>query len=246
MQKTALITGAGSGIGFEVARQLAQQDIVAIIVARGGKAEAAADLLSGEGLQSEPFLCDLSIADDRQRLCAFVGGRVGWLDILVNDAGIWLGTPSASDDQNAVTSEITPDTLYALFETNFFLPRVFDAPVAAMLKAAPAVRIVNVSSAHGWLTLHSDPQTFLYLHKVFGYGATKSAMNAHTVQLTYELRDTAIRVNSIHPGWVQTPMGGPEAMISPTDAAERIVRLATAGDDSPQGAFLEGDTVLPW
>ena len=82
-----------------------------------------------------------------------------------------------------------------------------------------------------WLhnTLHSDPKSPIYDSKAFAYDASKSALNAFTIHLAHELRDTNIKVNSAHPGWVKTDMGTDAAPMEIVDGAKTSVALATLG-----------------
>ncbi len=76
-----------------------------------------------------------------------------------------------------------------------------------LLKKSAAGRIVNLSSILGSNTLHQDPASPIYDFKVPAYNVSKSAVNAWTVHLAYELKDSKIKVNAAHPGHVKTDMG---------------------------------------
>jgi NAD(P)-dependent dehydrogenase (short-subunit alcohol dehydrogenase family) len=71
-------------------------------------------------------------------------------------------------------------------------------------------------------------------------------VNAFTVQLAYELKDTPMKVNAAHPGWVKTEMGGEGATMEISDGAKTSVALATIGADGPNGGFLHMGETLPW
>lgn len=109
-----------------------------------------------------------------------------------------------------------------------------------------AGRIVNVSSALGSSTLHSDPTSFLYDFKIPAYDASKAAVNSFTVHLAYELKDTPIKVNAAHPGWVKTEMGGENAPMEIEEGVKTSVDLATLPDDAPSGRFIHLGAELPW
>ncbi len=110
----------------------------------------------------------------------------------------------------------------------------------------PAGRIVNVSSILGSLTLHSDPKAEIYGKKAFAYDASKTALNAFTVHLAQELKGTRIKVNSAHPGWVQTDMGGPGAPLDVVTGGKTSIRLATLPDDGPTGGYFFQEKSIPW
>ncbi len=115
-----------------------------------------------------------------------------------------------------------------------------------LIRKSPAGRIVNLSSVLGSLTLHSDPKSPIYSMKAFAYDASKTALNAFTVHLAHELRDTAIKVNSAHPGWVKTDMGGKAAPMELAEGGKTSVQLATLADNGPTGGFFHLGEPLPW
>jgi NAD(P)-dependent dehydrogenase (short-subunit alcohol dehydrogenase family) len=96
------------------------------------------------------------------------------------------------------------------------------------------------------LTLHSDPASTIYPHQVFAYDASKTALNAFTVHLAHEPRDTPIKVNSAHPGWVRTGMGGEGADLDILEGGETSAWLATLPADGPTGGYLHLGKGLPW
>ena len=96
------------------------------------------------------------------------------------------------------------------------------------------------------LTLHSDPNSPIYDAKSLAYDASKTALNAYTVHIAWELRHTPIKVNSAHPGWVKTEMGGPGAMMELADGAKTSVALALLPADGPTGGYFHMGQALPW
>ena len=96
-----------------------------------------------------------------------------------------------------------------------------------MLRKSEAGRIVNLSSILGSITLHATPGSPIYDFKMPAYNVSKAAVNAYTVQLAYELKDSKIKVNAAHPGWVKTEMGGEGAIMEIAEGAKTSVALAT-------------------
>lgn len=115
-----------------------------------------------------------------------------------------------------------------------------------LIKKSAAGRIVNLSSILGSLTLHTDPASPIYESKAFAYNASKTALNAFTVHLAHELKGTNIKVNSAHPGWVKTDMGGEGAMMEVTDGAKTSVQLALLEANGPTGGYYHMSETLPW
>jgi NAD(P)-dependent dehydrogenase (short-subunit alcohol dehydrogenase family) len=243
----AFITGASRGIGLETARQLGRLGFIVVLGSRDArKAGDAAGTLRDEGLAAESLAGDIADPHDRQNIYETIDERHGKLDILVNNAGVWLETPSASHEDANRTSTVSEAVLRQTFDANFFAPVLLTQLLLPLIRRAPAGRIVNVSSIHGSLTMHSDQTSVIYDQKRFAYGGSKTALNAFTVQLAHELRDTPIKVNSLHPGWVRSEMGGPDAMLDLPEGSATSVRLATLPAEGPTGGFFYMEERLPW
>ena len=133
-----------------------------------------------------------------------------------------------------------------MFETNFFAPVALTKTLLPLLKKSTAGRIVNLSSILGSLTLHADPKSPIYNAKSFAYDASKTALNAFTIHLAYELRNTKIKVNSAHPGWVKTEMGGDQAPMELSEGSKTSVALATLPDNGPTGGYFHLGKPVPW
>jgi NAD(P)-dependent dehydrogenase (short-subunit alcohol dehydrogenase family) len=241
MSKIALVTGANKGIGFETARQLAKADVQVVIGARDAeKGAAAAAKLHGEGLSVEAIRLDVTDAASIAAAVKEIGAKYGKLDILVNNAGVGL------QDGTTKVSEQKMETWRKTFDTNVFGLIAVTQAFLPLLAKSPAGRIVNVSSLLGSITLHADPKSPIYNYKVAAYNVSKSAVNAYTVQLAYELRDSTIKVNAVHPGHVKTDMGGPAAPMELVDGAKSGVAMALLDADGPNGSYTHMGRTLPW
>jgi NAD(P)-dependent dehydrogenase (short-subunit alcohol dehydrogenase family) len=222
--RTALVTGANRGLGFETCRQLGRLGHRVVLAARDpAKGEQAAATLRGEGLDVTAF--ELDVTSD-------AGLRdVGPVDILVNNAGI-----TADDDSSAL--RVPVDALRHVLETNTFGAYRVTQAVAPGMRDRGWGRIVNVSSGMGQL---SD---------MYGgypaYRMSKAGLNVLTRVFAYELRGSGVLVNSVCPGWVRTDMGGPSASLSVEEGVETIVWCATLRDDGPTGGFFRYQRPIPW
>ena len=241
-QKIALVTGATRGIGFETVRQLAEVGVHVLLAGRDrDKAVAAALKLQAQGLPVEAIVLDVTDAASIANAANEVERRHGRLDILVNNAGILVDDP-----QKGVSGQ-SPETWRRTFDTNIF--GLIDTTQAflPLLRKSAAGRIVNVSSLLGSNTLHQDPESFIYEFKgVPAYNVSKSAVNAWTVHLAHELKGSAIKANTIHPGYVKTDMNAGEGELEVADGARTSVRLALIDDDGPNGGYFYLDEALPW
>ncbi len=248
-QKVALITGANKGIGFETARGLGKLGIAVIVGSRDeAKGRASVDKLRTEGVEkAEAVRFDVTRYEDHQEVARHIEARHGKLDILVNNAGVALeevdfGAPGGFN----TTPTVTPKILKQVFETNFFAVVALTQTLLPLIRKASAGRIVNLSSILGSLTLHSDPSSEIYDKKAFAYDSSKTALNAFTVHLAQALHGTPIKVNSAHPGWVQTDMGGPSAPMELSEGGKTSVQLATLPADGPTGGYFHLGELLPW
>jgi NAD(P)-dependent dehydrogenase (short-subunit alcohol dehydrogenase family) len=242
-KKVAFITGGNKGIGLETARQLGKLGITVVIGSRDlAKGKEVAKKLGEEGIVTEAIRFDVTKPADHKEARDYLESRYGRLDILINNAGVWKeGNP-----QQNTTSTVTPGVLRETFDTNFFGTIELTQTLLPLLEKAPAARIVNLSSILGSLTLHADRKSPIYSSKAFAYNASKTALNAFTVHLAHALRHTKIKVNSAHPGWVKTDMGGEGAMMELVDGAKTSVQLATLGEDGPSGSYVHLGEGLPW
>jgi NAD(P)-dependent dehydrogenase (short-subunit alcohol dehydrogenase family) len=246
--RIALVTGGNRGLGFETARELANQGVTVVIAARDlAAARDAAAKLTGMGNKADAIRLDIGHADDRAQAAATLHDRYGRLDILVNNAGVFLEDDNASVAAGKKTASAVPeDVLRQTFETNFFATVLLTQTLLPLIKAAPAGRIVNLSSILASLTLHAKPDSPIAHAKAFAYNASKTALNAFTIHLANELAGTAIKVNSAHPGWVQTAMGGPAAALPVSEGGRTSAQLALLGPDGPTGGFFHLGQPLPW
>ena len=240
--KKVLITGANKSIGFEASRQLLKQGYFVYLGARDlAKGEEAVAKLKAEGLTNVEAI-QIDVTNPASIEAA--SKQIESLDVLINNAGISGGIP-----QTALAT--TTDTIREVFDTNFFgVINVTKAFLDTLKKSAES-RIVNVTSGLGSLTLHADPNWKYYKVKSAAYGPSKSALNAYTIVLAYELQGTAFKVNAVDPGYTATDFNHHSGPGTVEDAAARVVKYATIDQNGPTGGFFSDDNnpetgVSPW
>lgn len=230
--KTALITGANKSIGFETARQLIKKGYFVYLGSRDlEKGKEAVASLKAEGLtQLQAIQIDVSNKDS----IAAARNSITSLDVLINNAGVAGGFPQeATKTDTAVIREV--------FDTNFFGTIDVTQAFLDLLRKSDAPVIVNVTSGLGSLTLHSDPNWKYYGVKGAAYGPSKTALNAYTIVLAYELRETPFRVNVVDPGYTATDFNHHSGPGTVEDAAAFVVKYATVPADGPTGKFFSKD-----
>jgi NAD(P)-dependent dehydrogenase (short-subunit alcohol dehydrogenase family) len=203
------------------------------------RGEAAAAELSAQGLVAEFVQLDLN---DEASIAAAAGqieARHGRLDILVNNAGI-------VDQADGPPSVATTPAVRRILETNFIGTLAVTQAMLPLLRQSAAGRIVNLSSSLGSLTANGDPSSPYYAARLIGYNASKAALNMLTVQLSEELRDTPIVVNSVSPGYVKTDLNGHSGYLTVEEGARLPVEFALAGDEAVSGRFVEASGETPW
>jgi NAD(P)-dependent dehydrogenase (short-subunit alcohol dehydrogenase family) len=241
--KVAFISGSNRGIGFETAKGLGETGITVVIGVRDiAKGDTAVKQLQGLGIKAEAIHYDAAQPGSENAVFEHLASRYGKLDILVNNAGILKEQLVGGNNSSSVEQEVLKET----FQTNLFSVIALTQKLLPLLRKAKTGRIVNLSSILASLTLHSMPESPIDPAKGFAYNASKTALNAYTIHLAHELKDTPIKVNSAHPGWVKTELGGANAPMEVADSGKTSVRLATLDASGPSGGFFHESETLPW
>lgn len=239
--KSALVTGANKGIGFETAKQLAELGYFVYIGSRDKtKGLEAIEKLKALGYANvdciELDVTDInSIKSARQELEV----KTQYLDILINNAGIRGEVPQPA-------SKVPIERLRLVFETNFFGAVQITQEFMDLLKKADQPRIVNVTSDLASLTNHSDPTWKFYPFKSAAYSPSKTALNAYTVMLAFELKDTNFKVNCVNPGHTATDFNNYKGEEPVEQGASVIVKYATLDKDGATGKFFSEEGETAW
>lgn len=243
MEKVAFITGANRGIGFETSKKLAESGIKVILGSRDlNKGEEAVKKLSNFGIDADLVQYDALDEDAPQKVYDHILEKYKKLDILINNAGVLLTGNLFVTNSSTISDKDLKDT----FQTNFFSVISLTQKLLPLIKKSNAGRIVNVSTILSSLTLHSAKDSPITPAKEIAYNASKTALNAFTIHLAIELKDTNIKVNSGHPGWVKTELGGPNAPMEVKESYKTSLRLATLDDEGPSGGLFHENDMIPW
>jgi NAD(P)-dependent dehydrogenase (short-subunit alcohol dehydrogenase family) len=238
--RVALVTGANRGIGFEIARRLGRLGYAVLVGARDQRrGQTATERLKAEGFDAHLVILDVTYQPSIESAAKIIESNYGRLDALVNNAGIM-------HDSSLKPSETPLDTIREVFEANFFGVIAVTQTLLPLLRKSDAGRIVNLSSSLGSLNMMADPASFDGGYRLLGYGSSKAAINLFTMQLAHELRDTAIKVNAAHPGWIKKDMGGQDAPGTVEEGADTPVWLATLPESGPTGGFFYERKPMPW
>lgn len=236
-QKTALVTGANKGIGYEIAAGLARLGFRVGVGARDtGRREEAVAKLQAEGY--DVFGVPLDVTDDASVAAAAAQLEATGLDVLVNNAAITGGMPQEPTQVSAaqVLEVVDTNVVGVIRVTNAMLP---------LLRRSAAPRIVNVSSTVGSLTLQTAQADAVGPISA-AYSPTKTYLNAVTIQYAKELAGTNILVNVGCPGYVATDLNGHQGHRTPEQGAAIFLELATLPAGGPSGTFRDETGIQPW
>jgi NAD(P)-dependent dehydrogenase (short-subunit alcohol dehydrogenase family) len=236
----ALVSGANRGIGFAIADQLARKGLRVIIGARNERKglEAQKQLVT-KGLDVHFTLLDVADALSISAAVGRIDDTFGRLDVLINNAGIMI-------DTNFPILELPLGLLQNTLGTNAFGPLLLSQGCVPIMNRHRYGRIVNISSTLGSLTDIVNPESNYTELQSPAYRLSKTMLNGITALLARDLREKNILVNAVCPGWVRTDLGGPQAPVSPEEAAKTPVWLATLPDDGPTGGFFREQQPIPW
>ena len=239
-----LITGAERGMGLVTAKELGKKGQQIIIGAYNMELGAqAVKELEELGVKADLYKCDVTNRDDINDLVKAVEEKYGYLNILINNAGI--AGPMTSP------SETSEEDLRKTMETNFFGAAAMVKAFLPLLRKAEFGKIINITSDLGSLTLASDKNHPLYSFNAFAYSASKAATNFITVAFAKELAGTNITVNSVNPGMTATDLINKKAFEAngaktPEQGAARAIELASSEDNTVTGTFTQDTGALPW
>ena len=241
-RQIAVVTGANKGIGFHIARQLAEAGVTVLMGCRDpGRGHESAGRLAAEDL--DVLFLHLDVTDDKSIAAAArrVVDEYGRLDILINNAGITSGLEASS--------RVTRSDLRATFDTNVFGVAAVTNAFLPALRAADGARVVNVSSELGSARLMSQSTGAFAALNNAAYQSSKSALDMLTILYAKELAPEGITVNAVGPGYRATGLNGglptPGAG-DPADGAVVAVRVAL-NSIAGTGLFLNHEgRIVPW
>jgi NAD(P)-dependent dehydrogenase (short-subunit alcohol dehydrogenase family) len=225
---SVLITGANRGLGLEFTRQYAADGWRVFAACRDPA--GARDLGAVEGDVSAETLD----VDDGPQVAALANKLSGQpIDVLINNAGIYG------------PKEVTRDTVDykawgQVFRTNTMSPLAMSAAFAANVAQGGQKKIITLSSIMGSIAENDSSGDFIYR-------SSKAAVNAVMKSLAGDLKSEGITVAVLHPGWVRTDMGGPDAAIEAPESVTGMRALIAGLKESDSGRFLNYDgTEISW
>ncbi len=215
------------------------KDVQVILTCRNPeKGEEATEKLNAAGHAAVFHPLDVDDPESIKALFEHVEEKFGWLNILVNNAGIMLDPRETNGGAASSSLTASVETISNTFRTNTLGALQMCQLAIPLMKRAGFGRIVNVSSGMGQLSDMGGGYA--------AYRISKTALNAVTRIFAEENQGTNVLVNSVCPGWVRTDMGGPGAQRTVDQGAETITWAATLPDDGPTGGFFRDKKRIDW
>ncbi|SEN81617.1 NAD(P)-dependent dehydrogenase, short-chain alcohol dehydrogenase family [Nitrosospira multiformis] len=232
--KTVLITGANRGIGLEFARQYAAEGWHVLACAR--HPEKAGELQTLASQHPERMkIHTLDVADHRQidELGRSLSGES--IDLLLNNAGIYAEAHRSgifrSEDYEAWMRTFLINTMATLKMAQTF---------ASQIARSSQKKIVTISSKMGSIEDNDGGGSYMYR-------SSKAAVNMVVKSLSIDLKQAGVIAVVLHPGWVKTDMGGPNALISPVQSVSGMRQVIDRLTLKDSGSFIEYDgKLVPW
>lgn len=251
--KVALVSGANTGVGFQIAKALVENGYKVYVGSRDlQKGEEAVEQLGGS---SKAIQLDITDSGSIHSAVEIVEKEHGYLTLLVNNAAVsHAGTPGRTLEEimGAQRASIAPiSELKKVWDTNVFGTLALTQAFLPLLRKAPSARIVTVSSALGSLTTNANPENPYRSNFDAVYGASKTALNGIFLSLAIDLENTGIKVHLVSPGFTATALNNFQGTDSVEEGSKEPIRVALA-EDLPTGSFTGPadfswkDNILPW
>lgn len=246
--KIALVTGANTGVGFQIAKALIENNYIVFIGARNlAKGKDAALQFGKNAIAIE---LDVTKQNTITAATEEIQQKYGKLDLLVNNAAIsHAGKPGRTVEEVVASNKpsvASLDEMLTVWQTNVFGVVAVTQAFIPLLKNAKTAHIVNVSSGLGSLTLNLNPEFPFRSGYDVVYGASKAALNAVTVAFAIELENTNIRVNAVSPGYTATALNNFQGTDTVEEGAKEPIRVAL-DESSITGQFTgPNQEVYPW
>lgn len=252
-KKVALVTGANTGVGFQIAKALADNGYTVYIGARDlKKGETAVTEIGG---QSKAIQLDITDPQSIDAAVTQIQSEAGHLMLLVNNAAISnAGKPGRTMEEvlGAQRASIAPiDEMKTVWETNVFGTLAVTQAFLPLLRKAETARIVTVSSALGSLTLNASPANPYRSAFDVVYGASKTALNGIFLSLAIDLESTNIKVHMVSPGFTATALNNFQGSDTVEVGSIEPIRVALAediqtGSFTGPGHYAGSDNFVPW
>jgi len=235
--KNIFITGSSRGLGLEFTKQYLERGDKVIASCRNPENAIELQELKKEYPDTLLiFTLDVTKEEERNKIFENTKSNTENIDILINNAGIVSG----NEKKSSVLGEVYKEDFGKVFLVNSIAPLLISEKFLPLLEKSENAKIVNITSLNGSIAKRN-------VGGKYSYASSKAALNMITKILSNDLRDKGITALAIHPGWILTDMGGPNAPQQKEEPISMIIDLVEKIDISDSGKFLDWQgNEQPW
>ena len=228
---TILITGANRGIGLELTEQFAEDGWQVLACCRNPADAGQLQALTERDLTIEIHALDVTNYQQMATLAVQLGSRP--IDILLSNAGIY-------GSKGVGFGEVDAQEWRQVLEVNTIAPLMLVQTFVEQVAASQQKLVAVISSKVGSIADNSSGGSYIYR-------SSKTAVNQVVKSLSIDLADRDITVLSLHPGWVKTDLGGPNAEISTDESVSGLKNILQSAGLAQSGQFIEfNGSSIPW
>lgn len=241
LEKVALVTGAGKGMGFEFVKQLLALDYKVIATARNIEKYPELIHIANENLKLINLNLDVGNMNSVSSICKDLCEVIDHIDLVVNCAGINSKSNIPYSQASSLKfGSLEQESLLNQFKVNTIGPILLVQQLMPLLNKSKKARILNISSWLGSISIKNGGGNY-------GYCASKSALNMMNKALANDLNEYGILSVNFNPGWVRTDMGGINANLSPEESVGGMLKTILKLDLKDTGKFFQWDgSEHPW
>lgn len=228
---TVLITGTNRGIGLEFVKQfLAREDTVLATCRDMGSATELRQL-KNDTRKLHIFELDVSSQKSMEDLTLQLAGHA--IDIFINNAGVY-------GPRDSTFGKVSANEWAKVLQVNAKAPMILTQLLIDNLRVGSDKKLLYITSKMGSIDDNKGGGSYVYR-------SSKAALNAVVKSISVDLRDSGFSVAVLHPGWVQTDMGGPNALIDVTTSVSKMIDVIDNLNFHNSGSFFNYDGgIIPW
>lgn len=228
---TVLITGTNRGIGLEFVKQfLAREDTVLATCRDMGSATELRQL-KNDTRKLHIFELDVSSQKSMEDLTLQLAGHA--IDIFINNAGVY-------GPRDSTFGKVSANEWAKVLQVNAKAPMILTQLLIDNLRDGSDKKLIYITSKMGSIDDNKGGGSYVYR-------SSKAALNAVVKSISVDLRDSGFSVTVLHPGWVQTDMGGPNALIDVTTSVSKMIDVIDNLNFHNSGSFFNYDGgIIPW
>jgi len=228
---TVLITGTNRGIGLEFVKQfLAREDTVLATCRDMGSATELRQL-KNDTSKLHIFELDVSSQKSMEDLTLQLTGHA--IDIFINNAGVY-------GPRDSTFGKVSANEWAKVLQVNAKAPMILTQLLIDNLRDGSDKKLLYITSKMGSIDDNKGGGSYVYR-------SSKAALNAVVKSISVDLRDSGFSVAVLHPGWVQTDMGGPNALIDVTTSVSKMIDVIDNLNSHNSGSFFNYDGgIIPW